>query len=121
MTSISQQFLFKKRLQELQSYTGSSTSMVTLFIRGNYPISLVTSMLTDEKGASSNIKDRVNRSSVQDAISSALEKLRGLNKAPANGLCLFSGNVTLPDGKTKKITQLIEPPREIGTFYKCDK
>jgi peptide chain release factor subunit 1 len=117
----SHRFLFKKRLKELQSYTGSSTSMVTLFIRGNYPIPLVTSMLVDEKGASSNIKDRVNRGSVQEAIGSAIEKLRGLNKAPANGLCLFSGSVILPDGKSKKITQLIEPPREIGTFYKCDK
>ena len=115
------QFLFKKRLQELQFYTGSSTSMVTLFIRGNYPIPLVTSMLTDEKSASSNIKDRVNRGSVQDAIVSALEKLRGIQKAPPNGLCLFSGTVLLPDGRTKKITHLIEPPREVGTLYKCDK
>lgn len=116
-----ERFLLKKRLLELQQYQGSSTSMVSLYIRGSYQISLVSKMLIDEQGKAENIKDRVNRGSVQDAITSAIERLRGMNKAPVNGLCLFSGSVMLADGRTKRVVYLFEPPKEVGTFYKCDK
>jgi len=114
-------FLLKKRLLELRDYQGSNTSMVTLYIRGHYQVSLTTKMLVDEQGKADNIKDNVNRSSVQEAMGAAIEKLKGIHKAPANGLCLFAGSVLLSDGRTKKITYLFEPPKEVGNFYKCGK
>jgi peptide chain release factor subunit 1 len=118
-----ERFLLKRRLKELQAHEGTSTSMVTIYVRGNYPLSLISQMLKDESSKCTNIKDRVNRQSVEDALTSAAVRLRQetMHKSPATGLCLFAGSVMLADGRTKRITYLLTPPREVGTFYKCDK
>jgi peptide chain release factor subunit 1 len=117
-----ERFLLRRRLRELQAYEGSNTSMVSLCISGNYQLSLVTGRLTEELGKSSNIRDRVNRQSVQEAIGSALEKLKTLAaKSPPTGLCLFSGSAQLGDGRTKKIVHVIVPPQDVGMSYRCDK
>lgn len=112
---------FKRLIQGLKDYRGTNTSMVTLFIKGNYQIPLVSSMIQEEKGKTSNIKDRQNANSVYDALTSAEERLRGIQKSPANGLCLFCGMTMQEDGKMKKISILLEPPKPIGTYYRCDK
>lgn len=78
-------------------------------------------MLSEEFGKAANIKDRTNRQSVQDAITSAINKLKLYNKAPNNGLVVYCGIATGDDGKEKKIMIDFEPYRPINTsLYSCD-
>jgi peptide subunit release factor 1 (eRF1) len=74
-------------------------------------------MLHNETSKCSNIKDRVNRQSVEEILTSASVRIRqeNLHKAQPNGLCLFAGSVMLPDDRTKCIMYLLSPPREVGT------
>lgn len=77
-------------------------------------------MLNEELGTSSNIKSRLNRQSVQDAIVSTQQRLKLYTKCPPNGLCLFCGTI-LTDHGTKKVTIDFEPFRAINTSaYLCD-
>lgn len=78
-------------------------------------------MLTEELGRASNIKDRTNRQSVQDAITSVLGKLKLINKSPPNGLVVYCGVAMTEDGKEKKINLDFEPYRPINTSkYSCE-
>lgn len=56
-------------------------------------VSDFNSMLTDEMGKAEQIKDRVNRLSVLDAITSTKEILRNFKITTDNGLCVFVGKI----------------------------
>jgi len=111
---------FKKILTSISNLGGDGTSMITLLIPNRKDISQVNGTLTEEYGAASNIKSRVNRLSVLSAITSAQQKLKLYNKTPKNGLCLLIGTVV--DGNDRKQISLdFEPPKPLSTFlYKCD-
>ena len=65
-------------------------------------VNLVNKMLTDEIGTASNIKSRVNRLSVLNAIGSAQTRLKLYNRVPDNGLIIYTGTVLTDEGKEKK-------------------
>jgi len=78
-------------------------------------------MLSEEYGTASNIKSRVNRLSVLDAITSTQQRLKLYSKVPTNGLVIYCGTVVTADNKTKKKTIDFEPFRPINTsLYLCD-
>ena len=97
-------------------------SLITLIIPPRAKISDYQSMLTIEYGTASNIKSRVNRQSVLDAIKYSQEYLKHCShNAPENGLFLVSGLVEDDYGKELKITIGFEPPKAITTsLYRCD-
>lgn len=100
---------------------GSGTSMISLIVRANTQISLVTKMLTEEYGTASNIKSRVNRLSVLDAITSTKERLKKYTRCPPNGLVVYCGTILTDDGKEKRIVVDFEPFKPINTsLYLCD-
>lgn len=69
--------------------------------------------LSTEEGASSNIKDRANRQSVQRALVKCQQKLKLYKKTPPNGLAIFCSDDISID---------IEPPLPIkNSLYLCDK
>jgi peptide chain release factor subunit 1 len=72
-------FRLKKLIQDLDQMHGLGTSMITLIINYNDQINQFSRMLTDEVGKASNIKSRVTRQHVIDALASAKEKLRLYN------------------------------------------
>lgn len=76
----------------------------------------------EEFSKASNIKDRVNRQSVETAITSTRERLKLYNRTPNNGLILFCGHILEADGKTlKKVLIDFEPFKPINTSkYYCD-
>jgi peptide chain release factor subunit 1 len=116
-----EQFKIKRIIKYLESLKGNGTSMITLILPSGEQVSKVNQKLTDEMGAASNIKSRVNRLSVLSAISGAQIKLRTFNRTPPNGLVLFCGDSLLPNGKEKKITIAFEPYKAINTsLYMCD-
>ncbi|KAH9260288.1 peptide chain release factor 1 [Batrachochytrium salamandrivorans] len=78
-------------------------------------------MLVNENGTASNIKSRVNRQSVQSAITCTQQRLKLYNRIPETGLCLFCGEVLNDEGKSRMLTLDLVPTRELGTSkYLCD-
>lgn len=95
--------------------------MITLIINYKDQINIHARMLAEEVGKASNIKSRVTRQNVTDALTSTLEKLKLYNKTPPNGLVVFCGLVQLEDGGEKMIKIDMEPFKPINTtLYKCD-
>lgn len=110
-------FKIKKIIKELESFTGTNTSMISLIIPPKTQLNLTNKMLTQEYSAASNIKSSVNKTSVLTAISLAQQKLKLYSKTPDNGLALFIGI----DSNSKKISIDFEPYRPINTsLYMCD-
>jgi len=111
----------KKQIQMLENARGDGTSVITLIIPPNEQVSKVASMLTNEYGTASNIKSRVNRQSVQTAITSTQQRLKLYNRIPDTGLCLFCGEVMNEEGKPRMLTLDLIPTRDLGTsLYLCD-
>ena len=114
-------FRLKKLIQDLDQMRGLGTSMITLIINYKDQISQFSKMLVDEVGKATNIKSRVTRQNVIDALTSTMEKLRLYNKTPLNGLVIFCGLVQMPTGGEKMIKINLEPFKPINTsLYRCD-
>lgn len=95
--------------------------MISLIIPPKDAISRITKMLGDEYGTASNIKNRVNRLSVLDAITSTQQRLKLYPKVPPNGLVVYCGTIITDENKEKKVTIDFEPFRPINTsLYLCD-
>jgi peptide chain release factor subunit 1 len=95
--------------------------MISLIINYKDQISLHMKMLADEVGKASNIKSRVTRQNVTDALTSTMEKLKLYSRTPPNGLVIYCGLVTMEDGGEKMIKIDLEPFKQINTsLYRCD-
>lgn len=117
-----EQFKLRRLIKKLESISGDGTSLITLVIPAKKRVSDFSQMITDEIGKADNIKDRVNRQSVQMALTSVKEKLRNyMNKTLPNGLVVFCGNGTMLGHKeAKKYMIAFEPYKEVNTkAYKC--
>lgn len=115
------QFKIKKLIKSLEAARGNGTSMISLIIPPKDQISRVSKMLADEYGTASNIKSRVNRQSVLDAITSTQQRLKLFNRVPDNGLVIYCGTVLMDDGKERKVTIDIDPFKPVNTsLYLCD-
>lgn len=111
----------KKFIQMMKEVKGNGTSMISLILPPNSQVSLTNKMLTEEYGTATNIKSRVNRLSVLEAISTVQQRLKLYKSVPPNGLLLYSGTILTDEGKEKKILIDIEPFRPINTsLYMCD-
>lgn len=111
----------KKLIKSLEEARGNGTSMISLIIPPGDQVNKVSKMLADEYGTASNIKNRVNRQSVLDAITSTSQRLKLYNKVPPNGLVVYCGTVITAEGKEKKVTFDFEPFKPINTsLYLCD-
>ena len=78
-------------LGQMAQATGSGTSLISYYISGGYPIGKVNAFLTREEKTASNIKNRVNRQSVESALRSTASKVKLFKNIPDTGLVLFSG------------------------------
>lgn len=95
--------------------------MISLIIPPRDQISRYSKMLTEEYGTASNIKSRVNRLSVLNAITSTQQKLKLYNKVPENGLVLYCGTIKIDETKEKRVNYALEPHKPINTsLYMCD-
>lgn len=111
----------RKLIKSLMNARGNGTSMISLIIPPGEMISRVNKMLELENGTASNIKSRVNRLSVQGAITSTQAKLKLYNKVPTNGLVIYCGTITTDDGKERRVNIDFEPFKPINTsLYLCD-
>ena len=114
-------FKLKKLIQDLDQMHGLGTSMITLIINYKDQINQFSKMISEEIGKATNIKSRITRQHVTDALTSTNEKLRLYNKTPKNGLVIYCGLVQLPQGGEKMIKIDLEPFKPINTsLYRCD-
>ncbi len=116
-----QRYAFKRVLEELGSYKGRNTELITLLVPNSKQISDVSNYLRNELGQSSNIKSKTTRKNVSSAIESILSRLKNLREAPENGLAFFVGHVPTGADQTKMVAHVVEPPSQLTTFlYRCD-
>ncbi len=102
-------------IDELSKEAGSATGMVTLYIPASRSPLDVRKRLSAEMAQAGNIKDRVNRKAVTDALTSALTQLNlmvpGNSKVPPNGIAIFAS-------ESKSVN--IIPPEPIASYvYHC--
>jgi len=110
----------RKLLKELLACSGSHTSLVSLSLSASDSLIQQTKMLKNEMATASNIKSRVNRLSVLDALGKAIFQLSKWKSIPPNGLLVFCGNCILNGSEISK-TLSFEPYKAIKkTMYLCD-
>jgi len=95
--------------------------MISLIIPPGEAITKTMKKLIDETGKASNIKSRVNRQSVEAALTSTRERLKLYPKTPPNGLVIYCGTIFSEDGRSeKKYTIDFEPFKPINrSLYFC--
>eukprot|EP00477_Mikrocytos_mackini_P000570 GAHX01000608.1.p1 GENE.GAHX01000608.1~~GAHX01000608.1.p1 ORF type:complete len:434 (+),score=90.18 GAHX01000608.1:41-1342(+) len=126
MSFLSDKDLLKKysvrsTIKKLQNCKGAGTSMISLVLKSGQQLTLTIKMLQEEYSTASNIKSRVNRQSVQTAITSTLERLKMYTKTPPNGLVVFCGLAKDDNNKEKKVTIDFEPFKPmLNQMYYCD-
>ena len=112
-------------IKGLEAVKGEGTSLVSLLIPPKDQIHRVATMLNNEYATAANIKSRVNRQSVQNAISSAIQRLKLYTNVPPNGLVIYCGLIVQKNRSEKPQTKMVnidlEPPKPLNTtLYLCD-
>ncbi|NPA23568.1 MAG: peptide chain release factor 1 [Crenarchaeota archaeon] len=108
-------------ISTLKKYRGYATTLISLYVNAGRPMPDVVNMLRQEWAIAGNIKDKTTRTHVQSALERIINQLKGLNKAPPNGLAVFAGFHMKSPGMYDWVMYMIVPPRPISTFkYICD-
>ena len=116
-----QKFELETLVEELESYRGRHTELITVMVPAGATLTQTTKQLEDEKGTATNIKSSGTRKNVINALERAVRKLKEIGRTPPNGLAVFSGNVTRADGKESLEVWAIEPPKKLKVkIYRCD-
>lgn len=58
--------------------------------------------------------------SVRSAIKSTQQRLKLFNQVPPNGLVVFVGTIHLDEGKEKKVSEHIVPPKPINVYVQWE-
>src|SRR3989338_694293 len=108
-----QKFELENLIEELSSYRGRHTELITVLIPAGATLTQTTKQLEDEKGTATNIKSTSTRKNVINALELAIRKLKEIGKTPENGLAIFSGNVSDTPGGEDLQVWAIEPPKKL--------
>ena len=116
-----QRYVFKRTLDDLESYRGQGTTLVTLYVPPGRLLSDVAAQVRSEVGQASNIKSKSTQDAVTSALTSILARLKNYRETPKNGLAIFVGDVNVGAGKTRQVAEFIEPPVPVSTgMYRCE-
>jgi len=115
-------FKLKRTLDMLASKEGRGTELISLYVPPDRRIHEVMTNLREEYGTASNIKSRVTRKNVQEAIEKVQQRLKLFKTPPPNGLVIFCGAIPYgAPGNEKMEIYTLEPPEKINVyFYRCD-
>ncbi len=112
---------FKKDMQEITSYRGRGTELISVYVPPSKQISDVMAYLRNEQSQASNIKSKTTMKNVTSAIDSIAARLKTYKAPPANGVVIFCGEVPRAGDQTKMVQYVINPPEPITAFlYRCD-
>ena len=115
-------FKLKRTLETLASKEGRGTELISLYVPPDRRIHEVMTNLREEYGTASNIKSRVTRKNVQEAIEKVQQRLKLFKTPPPKGLVIFCGAIPYgAPGNEKMEIYTLEPPEKINVyFYRCD-
>ena len=115
-------FKLKRTLETLASKEGRGTELISLYVPPEKRIHEVMTNLREEYGTASNIKSRVTRKNVQEAIDKVQQRLKLFKTPPPKGLVIFCGAIPYgAPGNEKMEIYTLEPPEKINVyFYRCD-
>jgi peptide chain release factor subunit 1 len=116
-----QKYHLEDFLEKMRGYRARHTELITVYVPSGFDINLITKQLESEKSTAANIKSTTTRKNVQDALESLVRICKGMKQTPKNGITMFSGNVSQIEGQDNFITEIFEPPEELGVrLYRCD-
>ncbi len=114
-------YQLEQTLEELESYRGRHTELITVLIPAGFSLNAVAKQLDAEKSTASNIKSKNTRKAVLDALERITRQLKLIERAPENGLAIFCGNISQTEGQENIKIWTIEPPMPLKTrLYRCD-
>lgn len=116
-------YRFKKLIEELESKEGRGTELISIYIPPNKPVGDVIGYLRQEYATAANIKSKSTRKNVQDAIESAIQRLKLFDRAGPTGLVIFSGAIPQDGGVGSEKIEVyhVVPPEPINLMlYRCD-
>jgi len=91
-------YKIRKTLQELSTFTGRGTELITVYIPKGKQLHEVITNLREEQGTAANIKSDVTRAHVVDSLSKVLQRLKLYKKTPERGLVIFCGALPKEEG-----------------------
>ncbi len=107
---------FLRTIKRLKNLKGTGTELISLYIPPGSNVNEIVNRLRTEYSQASNIKSKQTRKNVLAALDRLIHRLKGMNKAPENGLVLFCGNI---EGKIELYEVVPPEPIEIQ-LYRCD-
>jgi peptide chain release factor subunit 1 len=108
-------------LKKLESIRGRHTELISLYIPSGYNLQEILNMLKQEYALTQNVKSRITRHNVLNALEKTMNHLRLFKKTPPNGLVVFCGNVSEKEGEPDIKLWSIEPPQPLAQkIYWCD-
>jgi len=108
-------------LKNLENIRGRHTELISLYIPSGFNLQEIMSMLKKEYALTQNVKSRVTRHNVLNALEKTMNHLRLFKKTPPNGLVIFCGNVSKKEGQPEIKIWSIEPPQPLAQkIYWCD-
>ena len=109
-------------IQELRTYRGRQTELITVYIPAGHDVNAVQRQLEAEKSTAKNIKSTATRKNVTEALEKIVRHLKEFKKTPKNGMAIFAGNISSVEGQDDMNLWSIETPEPIGIrLYRCDK
>jgi len=111
----------RRLLQELKNVKGQHTALISFYIPKGYNITQALQQIQQEQFTAENIKSRVNRKNVTDALEKIVQHLKLFKKTPENGLIIFCGNVSEVESIQNIKLWSLEPPQPLTIkLYRCD-
>jgi len=108
-------------LKLLGTFKGRHTELISLYIPSGHNIQDIMNMLKQEYALTQNVKSRVTRHNVLNALEKTMNHLRLFKKTPPNGLVIFCGNVSKKEGQPEIKIWSVEPPQPLAQkIYWCD-
>ncbi|MHA1861945.1 MAG: peptide chain release factor aRF-1, partial [Candidatus Ranarchaeia archaeon] len=86
-----ERYRLKKLIDKLSKKKGYHTELISIYIPPDKRLSDVIANLRNEAATATNIKSRLTRKNVTNALAVAQQRLRMVNAVPENGLVLFVG------------------------------
>ncbi|XP_042215388.1 eukaryotic peptide chain release factor subunit 1-1-like [Homarus americanus] len=110
---------FRAALKELENLEAlRNSSVLSLHLPLSSSLILVKNRVKDEQSRAANIKSISNRSSVQEALKSAVDMLSAINIMPPHGLSVFYGQSVLnrATGEVSRLRRTLTPPQPVQDF-----
>jgi peptide chain release factor subunit 1 len=109
-------------IEELETYKGRHTELITVYISSGYDINTVQKQLEAEQSTAKNIKSTGTRKNVIEALEKIVRFLKDFKGSKEHGIAVFCGNISKVEGQDDLRLWSVEPPRPLKVrLYRCDK